>query len=52
MSDIKNVTNINWGLVGTGVVTLFAIGAVVIGVRMLPSNRVTQPIKEVAEAGK
>lgn len=47
---VSNVKNINWGTVGSVAVGIALFGAVVYGVRMLPSNAATSPVKKAVEA--
>jgi len=45
IKDVKNVTNISWGTVGSVAVGIALFGAVLYGIRKLPDNAVTAPVK-------
>lgn len=48
MSDVKQITNINWGVVGSVMVGMALLGATIYVVRRAPSNVVTKPLKSAA----
>ena len=50
ISNVKKVTNVNWGGVGTVVVGIALFGAVLYGIRRLPDSAVTAPLKAGANA--
>jgi hypothetical protein len=52
LSDIKKVTNIQWGVVGSVVVGLAVFGGLVYAVAKLPSNSVTRPVKQAVDIVK
>ena len=49
-NKVKDVTKVNWRTVGSVALGMAVFGAVIYGVRMLPSNAVTDPIKSAANA--
>lgn len=48
ISKVKQVTKVNWGGVGTVVVGIALFGAVLYGIRRLPSNAATDVVKKGA----
>ena len=50
LKDVKQVKNINWGTVGSVAVGIAFFGAVVYGIRKLPNNQVTVPVKDAVNA--
>lgn len=48
-SNIKKVTDVDWRVAGSVVVGIGIFGLFLWGVRTLPTNAVTTPIKKAAE---
>lgn len=45
---VAEVTNVNWRTVGSTAVGMALFGALIWGIRSLPSNAMTQPVKVAA----
>lgn len=46
LKQVKQMTNISWGTVGSVMVGIMALGAVYYAVRKLPDNSITAPVKK------
>lgn len=51
-SAVKQVTKVNWSVVGSTALGVALFGAVVYGVSRLPTNSVTRPVKQTVAAVK
>lgn len=52
LRDLKKITNVQWGVVGSVVVGLTVFGAVVYAVAKLPSSPITKPLKQAVDIVK
>lgn len=52
IKDIGNVRNISWGTVGSVAVGIALFGLVMYGVKKLPNNQITRPVKQAADVVK
>lgn len=48
-ADVKQITKIDYRVVGSVVAGIAIFGAIMWGVRRLPSNPVTAPVKKAAD---
>lgn len=48
IKNVKNVKNISWGTVGSVAVGIAMFGLIMYGVRKLPTNAATKPVKQAA----
>lgn len=48
IKNVKNVTKISWGTVGSVAVGIALFGGILYGIRKLPDNAATAPVKQAA----
>lgn len=47
--SVKSITKVDYAVAGSVVVGIAAFGLLMYGIRKLPTNQVTAPVKNVAE---
>lgn len=50
LSEVKQVTNISWPVVGSVAVGIALFGGLMFAIRKAPKNALTKPVKEAADA--